>query len=124
MEEQERDPETYAIIGAAMEVHRVLGRGFLEKAYQKALAREFQLRGIPFEQEVDMDIHYKGVVLDCAYRADFVCYGNIIVELKALDCLTGAETAQTINYLKAGGFHRALLLNFGGDTLEYKRYVM
>jgi GxxExxY protein len=107
-----------------MEVHRVLGRGFLERAYQEALAREFGLRGIPFQREEDTPITYKGVVLECAYRADFVCYGNVIVELKAIDCLSGVETAQTINYMKAGGFHRALLINFGSDSLEYKRYVL
>ncbi len=124
MEEKDKDPETYAIIGAAMEVHRVLERGFLEKAYQEALAREFGLRGIPYQREVETPINYKGVVLDCAYRADFVCYGSIIVELKALDYLSGADTAQIINYMKASGSHRSLLINFGGDSLEYKRYVL
>jgi GxxExxY protein len=121
---EERDPETYAIIGAAMEVHRVSGRGFLERAYQEALAREFGLRGIPYQREVETPIICKGAVLESAYRADFVCCGNIVVELKAIYLLSGVETAQTINYTKAGGFHRALLINFGSDSLEYKRYVL
>jgi len=124
MNEKDRDPETHAIIGAAMEVHRVLGRGFLERAYQEALAKEFGLRGIPFQREVETPISHKGSVLECGCRADFVCYGSVIVELKALDQLTGVETAQVINYMKAGAFHRALLMNFGSDSLEDKRYVL
>ena len=106
-----------------MEVHRELGHGFLEAVYQAALSREFQLRAIPSEREVILPINYKGSPLASAYRADFVCFGNVIVETKALSQLTGVEEAQVINYLKASGHSRALLLNFGAPSLGYKRLI-
>jgi GxxExxY protein len=120
----EKDPETFAIIGAAMDVHRELGRGFLELVYQRALALEFQERGIPFKAEVSLPIRYKGKLLTCAYRADFVCFENIIVETKAISKLTSADDAQLLNELKATGLHRGLLLNFGAASLEQKRLVL
>jgi GxxExxY protein len=119
----EKDPETFAIIGAAMEVHCELGRGFLELVYQTALALEFQERTIPFKAEVALPIRYKGKLLRCGYRADFVCFENVIVETKAISKLTGADEAQLINELKATGLHRGLLLNFGAASLEHKRLV-
>jgi GxxExxY protein len=118
-----KDPETFPIIGAAMEVHRELGRGFLELVYQTALALEFQERGIPFQAEVPLPIRYKSKLLTCAYRADFVCFESIIVETKAIAALTGADEAQLINELKATGLQRGLLLNFGATSLEHKRLV-
>lgn len=118
-----KDPQTYALIGAAMEVHRQLGHGFLEAVYQEALALELAERGIPFHREVILPISYKGRRLQCAYRADFVCYEEVVLELKALSQLTGADEAQTINELKATNLHRALLFNFGAPSLEYKRLV-
>src|SRR4051812_8471989 len=117
------DPQTYAIIGAAMEVHKVLGHGFLEVVYQEALAVELTLRGIPFVREADVPVSYKGHVLSCYYRVDFLCFDEIIVETKALEKLTSIETAQVINYLKATALQRALLINFGGPQMEHKRYV-
>jgi GxxExxY protein len=120
----EKDPETFAIIGAAMDVHRELGRGFLELVYQTALALEFEERGIPFKAEVALPIRYKGKLLTCAYRADFVCFENIVVETKAIAKLTSADDAQLINELKATGLRRGLLLNFGGPSLEQKRVVL
>lgn len=104
---EDKDPQTYAIIGAAMEVHRQLGNGFLEAVYQEALAKELKLRNIPFEREVELVISYKGEPLINKYRADFICFGEVILELKAASRLTSADESQVINYLKATGFHRA-----------------
>lgn len=118
-----RDPQTYQIIGCAMEVHRVLGPGFLEAVYRQALRVELAAREIPYRAEVELSIRYKGVVLDCAYRADFICFDDIILECKAQSQLTGVDKGQTINYLKATGFRRALLLNFGAESLQYERVV-
>ncbi|MEK6985337.1 MAG: GxxExxY protein [Candidatus Thermoplasmatota archaeon] len=120
----EPDRQTYAIIGAALEVHRTLGSGFLERVYQQALAREFALRGIPFEREVELPIPYKGEPLDCLYKIDFLCYGEVLVELKALSSTGGVEEAQVLNYLKASRLDVALLLNFGAESLRTRRFAM
>ena len=116
-----RDPETYAILGAAMQVHSELGRGFLERVYQDALERELLLQEIPYQREVKIPVFYRGVELPSYFTADFVCYENIIVELKALTEWSGVEKAQVLNYLKATGYKRGLLLNFGKDRLDYER---
>lgn len=100
---QARDPATYSIIGAAMEVHRHLGPGFLEAVYQEALRWELGLRGIPFEAEVRLPVTFKGHLLAASYRADLICHGRIVVELKALRLLSRGEDAQVLNYLKASG---------------------
>ena len=118
-----RHPQTYAILGAAMEVHRQLGPGFLEPIYQEATELEYVARTIPFQREVELSVIYKGAPLKSSYRADFICFGEVIVELKALDHLTSREEAQVINYLKATGLQRALLINFGAASLQYKRLV-
>jgi len=123
MDRIHHDPETYAIIGAAMAIHRVLGHGFLEAVYQEALAIEFELRGIPFEREKELPVGFKGKRLKTFYRADFVCYGAVVVEIKAIQALTGNEEAQLINYLKASGLNRGLLLNFGSCSMQTKRMV-
>jgi len=119
----QKDPETYAIIGAAMRVHSELGCGFLEKVYQDALEWEFRDQKIVYHREYNIPIFYRGHRLESFYIADFVCFQNIIVELKALKALSGIEEAQVLNYLKATKFERAMLLNFGKTQLEYKRYV-
>lgn len=118
-----RDPETYVIIGAAMEAHTILGHGFLEHVYQEALARELTARGIPFRRAVELVIWYKGMPLDCKFKADFVCYESVVVETKAIKQLTDVDRAQVINYLKATRHRRGLLFNFGAVHLEYERLV-
>ena len=124
MNADEKDPQTHAIIGAAMEVHGQLGHGFLEAVYQEALAVEFADRSIPFLREVELPIIYKDSRLRCTYRVDFICFDSIIVELKALKALTSVEESQAINYLKAAEKERMLLLNFGYSRLEFKRVVL
>jgi len=120
----ENDPRTYAIIGAAMEVHKQLSCGFLEPVYQEALTVEFSRQNIPFKREVRLPIHYKGQLLAPIYCTDFICFDSVIVELKALAQMSGTEEAQVINYLKATGYEVGLLLNFGGRSLQHRRLVL
>ena len=118
-----KDPRTFAIIGAAMEVHRQLGCGFLEAVYQEAFAIELTMRDIPCHREVDLPIFYKNRKLKTSYRADFICYETVIVELKALSKLGKVDDAQIINYLKSTGSPVGVLLNFGSASLEYRRFA-
>ncbi|HTO73825.1 MAG TPA: GxxExxY protein [Gemmatimonadales bacterium] len=118
------DPQTYAIIGAAMVVHRELGPGFLEAVYHEALAVVLSARGVPFRSQVDLPIRFQGRPLISGYRADLICFDEIIVELKALSDLGGIEEAQLLNYLKAGGLRRGLLLNFGRKSLQLRRLML
>ena len=114
----------YAIVGAAMEVYDVLCPGFLESVYQEALARELTSRNIPSVAQKPLTIFYKGHPLAKEYVADLICYDQLIVELKALERLSGKEEAQIINYLKATGLDVGLLINFGSPgKLEWHRYV-
>ena len=117
------DSRTYEIIGAAMEVHKELGSGFLEAIYQEALEREFRDREIPFKSQPPVQITYKGELLNKTYQPDFICFENVLVEIKALSILSGTEESQIINYLKATGLEIGLLINFGTKTLEYRRFV-
>jgi len=119
-----RDPRTYAIIGAAMEVHKILGPGFLEAVYQDALELEFQWRSIPYVREENVRVMYKDHPLHSTYRPDFLCYGEVIVELKTLSALSPSEIAIVLNYLKVTGLDIVLLINFGARSLEYKRLTM
>jgi GxxExxY protein len=116
--------EVYAVIGAAIEVHRVLGSGFLEAVYQEALEIELASRQVPFDPQIPLSIMYKNHRLHKGYIADLYCYGKIIVELKALDRLSGKEEAQLLNYLKTTGVRVGLLINFDSlGRLEWKRYA-
>ena len=116
--------ESYDITGAAMHVYNTLGSGFLEAVYQEALAIEFKKRGIPYEQEKELKVFYDGQELKQTYRADFVCYGNIIVELKAVSELDNSHRSQVYNYLKATGYKLGIIFNFGSrEELQYERVV-
>lgn len=117
--------ENYKIAGAAFNVYNKLGHGFLEAVYQEALELEFKKQGIPYEREKELKITYDGVELKATYKADFVCYGKIIVELKAVSYLEDSHRAQVYNYLHATGFKLGLLMNFGNtDELEKERIVV
>src|SRR5262245_19360398 len=105
-----RDPQTYAIIGASMEVHRLLGTGFLESVYREALRVEFRIRVIQHACEVEFPVHYKGSMLDGRFRADFVCCDSIIVEVKSMISLSKAEELQLVNYLRVSSVPRGLLV--------------
>jgi len=120
----ESDPRTYAIIGAAMEVHRQLGCGFLEPVYQEALAMEFLERSIPYNAQDKYVINYKGRPLETYYKPDFICFGSVVVELKALSRLSSVEESQLINYLKVTSHQIGLLLNFGTRSLEKRRFIL
>ncbi|PKN97534.1 MAG: GxxExxY protein [Chloroflexi bacterium HGW-Chloroflexi-5] len=116
--------ETYSIIGAAMEVHSVLGCGFLEGVYHDALIIEFEKRKIPYKHEVALPIKYKNVLLSKNYFADFICYSNVVVEIKAVSELASEHSSQVLNYLKASGLTVGLILNFGTTSLEHRRFAL
>lgn len=114
------------IIGAAVEVHRTLGPGLLESTYEESLAREFNLRHIPFERQKPLPVEYKGTKLDCGYRLDFLVADMVVVELKAIESLLPIHTAQLLTYLKLGKWNAGLLLNFNVRLLKdgIKRLVL
>jgi GxxExxY protein len=105
--------EVYAIQGAVFDVYREMGCGFLEPVYQECLEKELMVRGIPFESQKELRLRYKGEVLNLTYKPDLICYGTIIVELKAGKEIDDVHRAQVFNYLKATGLRLGLLVNFG-----------
>lgn len=113
---------TGMVIGAAMEVHKILGAGFLESVYEESLAREFSWRNIPYERQKLIPVFYKTVEVK-QFVCDFLVDDKVIVELKAIKAITDAEKAQVLNYLKAAELKVGLLLNFGTLSLEYYRFV-
>lgn len=124
MAELLHEDETYAIRGAAIEVHKRLGPGFLEAVYQEALEIELSFRGIPFESQKALKISYRDQALAKAYIADLVCYETIILELKCVSRITDIHRAQLINYLTATGLQVGLIINFGSrGRLEIERLV-
>lgn len=113
---------SFAIIGAAMEVHKILGSGFLESVYQGSLEKELVLREIPFERKVKLPVSYKSELVG-EYESDLVVDGKIVVEIKTISRLNSAHEAQAIHYLTATGLQLALLINFGSGSLEYQRII-
>jgi len=114
---------TYRIIGAAIEVHRVLGSGFLESVYEEALCYELDRKSLPYERQTSLDIRYKDLVFLNRFRADIIVDSRIIVEVKAIQRLTVIEDAQLLNYLRVTGMRVGLLFNFGASRLEFRRKV-
>ena len=115
--------ESFNIIGAAMEVHGIVGCGFTEPLYQEAFEEELRLREIPYVREKTFSYSYKGKVLSKSFRPDFICYDKVIVELKTVDEFTDEHFAQVLNYLKATDLELGLLINFGNKSLEYRRIL-
>lgn len=112
------DPVSHAIIGAALEVHKALGPGLLESAYQKCLALEFEARGISFRREASIPLRFRGTLVDASYRADFICESKVIVEVKSVQELEGIHRAQLLTYLKLTGLRIGLLVNFNVRRLS------
>jgi len=115
--------QSYKIIGACMEVHNKLGSGFLESVYSEALEIEFRKGNIPYEREKKLNVFYENQQLKKYFRADFVCYNSIIIELKASKYSIDADFQQTLNNVKATKFKLGLLINFGTPSLTYKRII-
>src|SRR6266508_907373 len=113
---------SFAVVGAAMEVHKILGPGFLEMVYQLALERELSLRNIPFQSQVELPVSYKGILVG-VYKADLIIDNKIILEIKGISRLSAAHDAQALHYLAAIGLQPAILINFGMSSLEYRRVV-
>ena len=116
--------EAFKIVGCCMEVHRELGKGHNEVIYKDALEIEFDRQGIPFRRELEFKLAYKGVILPHNYFADFVVMDEIILEAKAIECLTDSHIKQTLNYLAASKLKLGLLVNFGEESLNYERVVL
>jgi GxxExxY protein len=119
------EQETYAIRGAIFEVYKELGPGFLESVYQESLEKEFQLRSIPYQKQVELPIYYKGQLLRQYFVADLICYDSIVIEIKACKSIIPIHRAQIINYLKATGKKLGLLVNFNSHpNAEIERFAL
>ncbi len=116
--------EVYKVVGAAIEVHKVLGRGFLEAVYHEALEIELGLREIPFESRKQLNLSYKENPLQHTYQVDFLVFSKIVVEIKALDALIYKHKSQVINYLRATQLRLGLLINFGEKSLNWERIIL
>ena len=117
--------EAYAVQGACFEVYKTLGNGFLEAVYQESLAKEFQLQKIPFQEQCELELQYKGMPLKQTYKPDFICFDKIIVEIKAVSQIAPEHEAQLLNYLKITKMRLGLLVNFGHyPKIEIKRFVL
>ena len=115
--------ESYKIIGICMNIHSTLGNGFLEAVYCEVLEKEFIKNNIPYQREVKLDLFFNGEKLDKKYKADFICFDNIILEIKAVSFIHENFTKQILNYLKATDKKLGLLINFGEKSLKYKRII-
>ncbi|TDE06316.1 GxxExxY protein [Flavobacterium hiemivividum] len=124
MEEFYLKDETFKILGLCMEAHKILGKGHSENVYGDALEYEFKLNNIPYEREKQYNIPYKDIILPRYYFSDFTAFGQIILEIKAIQTLTSGEVKQTLNYLAASKNKIGLLVNFGEDSLKYKRIIL
>ena len=124
--ENGKDPRTASIIGAAIEVHRALGPGLLESAYEECLCHELHLRGLAFERQVDLPVSYKGVLLACGYKLDLIVEQEVVLELKAVEAILRVHEAQLLTYLKLSGKNVGLLINFNTPVLTrgIKRLVL
>lgn len=115
--------ESFAIIGAAMEVYNQLGSGFVEKVYQDALEIEFELRGIPYKREEHLPVFYKGRQIKHDFFVDFICYDKIVIECKTVSEILNIHKSQTLNYIKINNLKLGIVINFSNQSLEYKRIV-
>jgi len=118
MPRTERDPLTEKIIGLAIEVHRVLGPGLLESAYEECLCHELKANRIPFQRQVPLPVVYKSVRLDCGYRMDIVADGGVVIEIKTVEKILPVHEAQLLTYLKLSGNRTGLLLNLNSAVLK------
>ncbi|MBA2328326.1 MAG: GxxExxY protein [Flavisolibacter sp.] len=115
--------ESYQIVGLCMEVHRQLGMGFREVIYKDALEIEFRENNLPYQREKLYKIEYKGIILPHKYKADFIVFDQIVLEVKSTSLIVDSFVAQTINYLKASGLKLGMIVNFGEKSLNFKRVV-
>jgi GxxExxY protein len=116
-DQDNKDPRTSPIIGAAIEVHRILGPGLLESAYEECLCHELHLRGIDFRRQVDLPVEYKGLKLDCGYRLDLIVHEEVVVELKCVERVLPVHEAQLLTYMQLTGKRVGLLINFNVPLL-------